>query len=199
MLLALVLLCCAGCEKKQEDSLQKLSLEDNKTAKNTEEEQEEKQEPEEPKEEIFVHVCGAVQLPGVYELKSGARIYEAVALAGGMRADAAAEYVNQAQLLTDGQQVYIPTETEVQQNTVGSLEIAEPEGTDHSGKVNLNTASKEELMTLNGIGETRAESILAYRDANGGFQTIEDLMKVEGIKEGVFDKIKDRITVNTGS
>lgn len=199
MLLALVLLCCAGCEKKREDSLQKLSLEDNKMAKNTEEEQEEKQEPEEPKEEIFVHVCGAVQLPGVYELKSGARIYEAVALAGGMRADAAAEYVNQAQLLTDGQQVYIPTETEVQQNTVGSLEIAEPEGTDHSGKVNLNTASKEELMTLNGIGETRAESILAYRDANGGFQIIEDLMKVEGIKEGVFDKIKDRITVNTGS
>lgn len=67
------------------------------------------------------------------------------------------------------------------------------------GKLNINTASFEELKTLNGIGDTRAESILKYREEHGGFQTIEDLMNVEGIKEGVFEKIKDRITVNTGS
>ena len=71
--------------------------------------------------------------------------------------------------------------------------------TENDGKVNLNTASEEELQTLSGIGETRAKSIIEYRENNGGFQSIEDLMKVEGIKEGVFEKIKDRITVNAGS
>ena len=67
------------------------------------------------------------------------------------------------------------------------------------GKVNINTASAEELKTLSGIGDTRAESIIRYREEQGGFQSVEDLMNVEGIKEGVFEKIKDRITVNTGS
>ena len=65
--------------------------------------------------------------------------------------------------------------------------------------MNLNTASEEELKTLSGIGDTRAKSIIAYREENGGFQAIEDLMKVEGIKEGVFEKVKDSITVNAGS
>lgn len=207
MLLTLALSCFTGCRKETNDSLESLSLEESRTEeKRTGEVQGQVviNEPEETKEEgsesIFVYMCGAVQIPGVYEIDNGARVYEAIALAGGMREDAAEAYVNQAKVLSDGEQIYIPTEEEVRQ---GNAEIF-PEGdksaggTDN-GKVNINTASEEELTTLTGIGNTRAKSIVEYRETNGGFQTIEDLMKVDGIKEGVFEKIKDSITVNTGS
>lgn len=207
MVLTLVLLCFTGCRKETDDSLEALSLDENKTEeKHTGElqDQVEMSGSEETKEKepelIFVYVCGAVQSPGVYRLASGARIYEAVALAGGMSEDAAEAYVNQAQVLSDGEQIYIPAKEEVEQGNAVMLPQADQStgGTDH-GKVNINTASEEELTTLTGIGDTRAKSIVEYREANGGFQTIEDLMKVEGIKEGVFKKIKDSITVNAGS
>lgn len=162
---------------------------------------------------IFVYVCGAVKSPGVYELKHGARLFEAIACAGGVREDAAEESINQAQAVTDGERLYIPTEEEVRQGldaylqsgiAVGDAAAGSPSagsaggpgGGDAAGKVNINTASKEELTTLNGIGDTRATSILAYRESYGPFGSIEDLMKVEGIKEGVYNKLKDDITVN---
>lgn len=212
-LLTLVLLCFTGCRKETDDSLGTLLLEEDKTEEDRTEKEhtgevhgrEETEDPEETKEKepelIFVHVCGAVRSPGVYELENGARIYEAVALAGGTREDAAAESVNQASVLCDGEQVYIPTEEEVRQRDAGDFAEYAKSGADdvENGKVNINTASEEELKTLNGIGDTRAKSITEYRKANGSFQTIEDLMKVDGIKEGVFEKIKDSITVNTGS
>lgn len=164
-------------------------------------------------QQIFVYVCGAVKTPGVYELKAGARIYEAIACAGGVREDAAEESVNQAQAVSDGERLYIPTDEEVREGMEaylqpgiagGSAGGTEPAGRADSaaadgnadGKVNINTASMEELKTLNGIGDTRAGSILAYREANGPFGSIEDLMQVEGIKEGVYNKLKDDITVN---
>ncbi len=214
LLLALILLCCTGCEKQKDDSLLTLSLEESQPEekedlKISNEKKEgttksEDTEGEEVAEHIFVYVCGAVHTPGVYKLDREARIYEALALAGGVREDAAEEFVNQAQRLSDGERVYIPTEEEIQQGIVevsGSTNTlnGDAAGTESSGKVNLNTASEEELKTLVGIGETRAKSIIEYRNANGGFQTIEDLKNVEGIKEGVFEKIEDRITVNTGS
>lgn len=160
----------------------------------------------EDEKQIFVYVCGAVQAPGVYGLEEGSRLYEAIACAGGVREDAAEESVNQAQTVADGDRLYIPTDEEVRQGlgeflksgvSVGT-EGTKSEGndTDSAGKVNINTASKEELKTLNGIGDTRAESILSYRELNGPFQTIEALMQVDGIKEGVFNKMKDSITVN---
>lgn len=212
-LLTLVLLCLTGCGKDTDDSLETLSLKRNRTEEKCTEEMQSQTEvketdelevSEEPKrreaESIFVYVCGAVQLPGVYELKAGARIYEAVALAGGVREDAAKEVVNQAQVLNDGEQIYIPTEEEAMAKDIRlfSEEAQSVDGT-KNGKVNINMASEEELMTLSGIGNTRAKSIVEYRENNGGFQTIEDLMKVDGIKEGVFEKIKDSITVNAGS
>lgn len=168
-------------------------------------------------EQIFVYVCGAVKTPGVYELHTGARLYEAIACAGGVREDAAEESINQAQTVSDGERLYIPTDEEVRQGldaylrsgtAVGSAEGMVAEGTAEAvgsvgtggrnaeGKININTASREELKTLNGIGDTRAGSILAYRESNGPFGSTEDLMRVEGIKEGVYNKLKDDITVN---
>ncbi len=163
-------------------------------------------------EHIFVYVCGAVNTPGVYELEAGARLYEAIARAGGVREDGAEESINQAQAVSDGERLYIPTDEEVRQGldayllsgsaggdaAAGSQSAVPggPSGSSAGGKVNINTASREELKTLNGIGDTRAGSIVVYRESNGPFGSIEDLMKVEGIKEGVFNKLKDDITVN---
>lgn len=146
---------------------------------------------------IFVHVCGAVQNPGVYKFLPGVRLYEALAKAGGVREDGAAEALNQARELSDGERIYVPTSEEVEQGFTGEETVGTGSSVsaESSGKMNINTASRDELMTLPGIGETKAESILSYREANGGFQSIEGLMQVEGIKEGTFNKIKDRITV----
>ena len=133
---------------------------------------------------IYVHVCGAVVQEGVYRLEKGSRCFEAIELAGGFREDAACEQMNQAQILEDEAKVYVPTRTEIQ-NEQGTK----------SGKINLNLATKEDLMTLPGVGEAKAEQILQYRTEKGGFQRIEDIMEISGIKEGLFQKIKELITV----
>ena len=147
---------------------------------------------------VFVYVCGAVNAPGVYEIESGARVFEAIRLAGGLSENAAADAVNQARPVTDGEQIRVPTEEEAQNSGAGSTAEGDfgavTEGTEKR-KVNINTAGKEELMTLTGIGEAKAESIIEYRTENGRFGSIEDLMLITGIKEGVFNKIKDDITV----
>lgn len=133
---------------------------------------------------ICVDVCGAVVSPGVYLLEPGARVYEAVEMAGGLTADADRNAVNQAELLKDGTQIRIL-----------SLEEAEKrqEMQEAAGMVNLNTADIAALCTLPGIGEARAGDIIAYREKNGGFQDVEEIMNVSGIKEATFDKIKDKI------
>lgn len=137
----------------------------------------------------YVFVCGAVVKPGVYELPYGSRIYEAVALAGGITDDGAYMAVNLVEPVSDGQQIFIPTNEEYEEK---QEEIYQSE----SGLVDLNTAGKQELMTLTGIGESKAEAILAYRSEHGGFSSIEELMQVPGIKEAAFEKIRDYITVN---
>ena len=150
-------------------------------------------------ETLYVHVCGAVNAPGVYELKTDARIYEALEAAGGMTEDAAADWINQAEALSDGERIYVPTQEEAEESAQSvSGRWADPNGNaggSVSDKININTATKEELMTLSGIGASKAESILKYRQEHGNFQNIEDLKKIEGIKDGVFNKIKDDITV----
>ena len=213
---ALVLLCCTGCKKEEQDtSFSEIHLEEDYADESSEKDYSKDPEEEKEAELVFVHVCGAVVSPGVYGMEAEARVYEAVSCAGGLREDAAGEAVNQAQKVTDGERIYIPTREEVEAGLTlqAETDMIQPEkgangSTDEvggvrtgntDGKLNINTASFEELKTLNGIGDTRAESILKYRAEHGGFQTIEDLMNVEGIKEGVFEKIKDRITVNTGS
>lgn len=150
-------------------------------------------------ETLYVHVCGAVNAPGVYELRTDARIYEALEAAGGMTEDAAADWINQAEALSDGERIYVPTQEEAEESAQSvSGRWADPNGNaggSVSDKININTAAKEELMTLSGIGASKAESILKYRQEHGNFQNIEDLKKIEGIKDGVFNKIKDDITV----
>lgn len=150
-------------------------------------------------EHVFVYVCGAVKEPGVYELEKGSRVFEAVKLAGGATEDAAQEMLDQARTVTDGETIYMPTEEEAEEydrdmlREQGSSGLTSDEG--GKDKVNINTAGKEELMTLTGIGEAKAQSILDYRDEHGGFQSTEELMEISGIKEGVFNKIKDEITI----
>lgn len=198
LLISIVVFCMVGCAEEQKDDLKSFSLESQEDL--SAEESIENAEVEEEitiSETIYVYVCGAVETPGVYELKADARVYNAIACAGGLKEDADPDYINQAKLLSDGEQIYIPTQEEVAQGGI-SEQIAKSSG-NTEGKIDINIATKEELMTLNGIGESRAENILRYRQEQGGFQCIEDLMNVEGIKEGIFQKIKDSITVNTGS
>lgn len=156
---------------------------------------------------VFVHVCGRVRNPGVYQLPQGSRVYEAIDAAGGFEEDGAVEYLNLAEEVQDGMKLEVPSESQVKQWTeLGILPAqgfmlgggaASGQGAKESkvSRVNINTASKEELMSLRGIGESRAEDIIRYREKYGGFQSIEDIMNVSGIKDAAFEKIKDSITV----
>ena len=175
---------------------------------------------------IWVHVCGAVRKAGVYELPAGSRVFEAVQEAGGFAADADESYVNQAQRLSDGAKLVIPTVEQVEEaagdsrTEAGQIGIVEQAGVQQAGygvsdagtgdgagqtdpvsaaadgRININTASEAQLCEIPGIGATRAAAIAAYRQEHGGFSSIEEIMNVSGIKEGTYAKIKDRITVN---
>lgn len=140
--------------------------------------------------DIYVHICGAVINPGVYQVPVGTRVYQALELAGGSSDDAYLSGINLADKLADGQKVYIPAEGE---NAEGILSI--DSGGVQSVMININTASEAELMTLPGIGQSRAKDIINYRVKNGLFESINDIMKVSGIKEAAFEKIKDLIKV----
>lgn len=136
----------------------------------------------------FVHICGEVENPGVYQLPQGSRIFEAVEAAGGFTEDAAQSSMNLAEKVADGMQIVILSREEMDVQESAAKEAA-------TGRININTASREQLMTLPGIGESRADDIIRYREESGGFTTIEDIKKVSGIKDAAFQKIKDRITV----
>lgn len=160
---------------------------------------------------IYVHICGAVANPGVYELEAGSRVFEGIEAAGGFSEDACEDYVNQAKALQDGQRLVIPTQEEIEAAkedgayqeswTVAAADmeqsvaagVTSSENTD--GLININTASESELSTIDGIGAGKAAAIVKYRQENGAFQSIQDIMKVSGIKEGTYEKIKDKITV----
>ncbi len=155
-----------------------------------------------------VYVCGQVQAPGVYELEEGERIFRAIELAGGFTEQAAAEFLNLAEPVFDGMKIQVPDQNEARDpvwiagQTAGSAGTGGSAGAAGSSrsfgsteKINLNTATKEELMTLSGIGASRAEDIIRYREEQGGFARIEDIMKISGIKDASFEKIKDKITV----
>lgn len=152
--------------------------------------------PEQTKETgVYVYICGAVYHPGVYELAGGSRLYEAVSLAGGMTAEADSNYLNLAEELKDGEQIVVPTKEEAAELRKGILSSYQDAQISALGLVNINTASAQELMQLNGIGESRALAIVTYRDDHGGFTSIEEIKNVTGIKEGLYEKIKDKITI----
>ncbi len=146
----------------------------------------------------YIYICGAVNQPGVYPIEENMRICDAVRLAGGFAPGADEEWLNQAEPIRDGEKVVVYTseETAVMKEAcpaAGPEEGASAAGSD--GKINLNTATREELMSLTGIGEAKADAILKYRSENGSFSSIEEIQNISGIKSGVFEKIRDRITV----
>lgn len=143
---------------------------------------------EEDSVQIYVYVCGLVKHPGVYALDEGSRQIDAVEAAGGMLSDACADGMNLAALITDGERIYVPSADEVSGDAL-------LQGTESDGLININTATKEELMTLTGIGESKAQRIIEYRESQGGFPNIEALKNVPGIKDGTYDALKDQITV----
>lgn len=150
---------------------------------------------------VTVYVCGAVNCSGVYSLDGTPRVVDAICAAGGFSDRADPDYINQAMLLSDGQKVYIPTieETANPDNALYekceglSGDMGKKEGGEC--KVNINTADASELMTLPGIGKAKAALIIEYRTSCGRFDSVEDIMKINGIKEGMFNKIKDRICI----
>lgn len=131
---------------------------------------------------IYVYVCGCVPNPGVYEMESGSRVFEAVEKAGGFSEDACKERVNLAEECTDKEMIVIPS-------------VFEEDSESDDGLVNINTAGKDSLMSLPGVGESRAEAIISYREEHGFFEKEEDLMLVSGIKEASFSKLKGKIKV----
>ena len=149
-------------------------------------------------QEICVYICGQIASPGVYRMNPGTRIYDLVEKAGGMLDGASENYWNLAEQLYDGQMIYIPTEEEIKSDLIPEQTSASAGSSakDSNGRININTATKEEFMTLTGIGESKAQSIVDYRTDNGSFSKIEDITKVSGIGDAMFKKIKDDITVN---
>lgn len=155
-------------------------------------------------ETIMVFVCGEVNSPGVYEMDGDARVCDAILRAGDFTVDADTDYLNQAAGLTDGQQLYVPSEEETTAgisdgnivNSEGSGNISGNANSSGNGLVNINTASLQELKTLPGIGDVKAAAIISYREQNNKFTSTEDIKQVDGIKSGLYDSIKDMITVN---
>ncbi|PGQ10375.1 competence protein ComE [Bacillus cereus] len=141
----------------------------------------------EQKKNIVIDVKGAVFKEGVYEMKEGERVKDAVEKAGGFLPDAEIKKVNLAQVVQDQMLLYIPNKNEpVQEGAASSKK---------EGKVQINTASKEQLEKITGIGSRKAESILKYREEHGPFQKIEDLLEVDGIGTKSLEKIKDQIII----
>ena len=142
--------------------------------------------------DVYVQIGGAVNSPGVYKVSSDKRVFEAIELAGGLRADADRNRVNLVSPVVDEMQIYVPEIGEV--STQQTLE-QQTQSDSSSGKININTAQAEDLTRLPGIGESRARTIIQYREEHGGFQNISEIMNISGIKQAMFDKIKDLITI----
>ena len=176
---------------------QNLEVEENKT-------EEETNEISEENAKIVVHVSGAVRNEGIVELEYNSRVADAIEAAGGLTDNAYMKDVNLASLLEDGMKIYIPTKEEVNQKEenasyiIGSNDTIQNNnnlGNKMSGKVNINTATREEIDVLPGIGESTANKIINYREENGKFKTIEEIKEVSGIGDSKFEQIKDLIEV----
>jgi len=183
---------------------------ENKKDQKTEEKEIIKEEKEASK--IFlVDIKGQIKGPGVYEMESGQRVNDVIKKAGGLTESADTSLINLSQKVEDEMVIIVYSKEEVKKMTeeepcicpeVNDACISDEnksetvvEKEEVNSKISINTASKEELMTLDGIGESKADSIIDYRTQNGNFKTIEEIMNVSGIGEAAFDKIKDKITI----
>lgn len=134
---------------------------------------------EEQNEQITVYICGEVKYPGIYNIDDKSRLYDLINLAGGFTKDAKINEINLARFLNNNEMIIIEKVNENNQ----------------SKQININQATKEELMRLKGIGESKAIAIINYRKEVGMFTNISDLLKVKGISETIYNEIKDQITV----
>ncbi|ELC8442013.1 ComEA family DNA-binding protein [Clostridium perfringens] len=161
-------------------------------------------------EKIVVEIKGEVKNPNVYVLENGSRIYELIEKAGGPTDEADLSNINRALYLTDGQCIVVRNMNDAKEGETGSLEESlngdsiekvmnsleeKGESSEENSTININTASKEALMTLNGIGESKAQAIIDYREEIGGFKSIDDIKNISGIGEKTLEKIKDKISI----
>lgn len=144
---------------------------------------------------IFVHLLGAIQRPGLYQLREGDRGIDAVAAAGGFGENADRSQLNLARPLSDGEQIYVPAIGEPTPAGAGTGGAGGGSGGTVAGKVNLNTADLAALDTLPGVGPATAKAIIDWRDANGRFTAVEDLMSVTGIGDKTLAELRDLVTV----
>ena len=185
LMISLCVMLC-GCSRSYSDEmtldeLESSGLSDNET---------ESVQPEDVSGNIYVYACGEVVSPGVYEVKPDSRVFEILSLAGGVTDEADLSYINQAESCYDGEKIYVPAEGEYEDPAYAGSGAGESDD-----RININTADSSSLQGLQGIGASRAEDIIAYREKNGKFTTIESIMEVPGIKQGTFDRIKDHIKV----
>lgn len=178
IILSLTLLICflTGCGSTMEKNLELKITE-------TEISEEKEEMVQKDYETATVYICGEVHFPGVYTVYAKSRVCDVLLLAGGFTQQADKEAVNQAEEVYDAQKIYIPS-------------VSEKSTEEEAGKININRADEDTLCNIPGIGQVRAAQILKYRNENGLFKTIEEIMNVSGIKEGTFEKIAPYITVS---
>lgn len=155
-------------------------------------------EQEEPIKYIYIDIKGAIKKPGVYKLEENSRIIDAINISGGLLKTANTTYTNLSKILNDSEVIKIYTNEEVkklEKETPQELPKVEETPTIENKLININTASLEQLQTLNGIGESKAKSIVEYRTTNGNFKSIEEIKNVSGISESLYEKIKDSISI----
>ena len=183
----------------------KLDKEENITLQPNEITKEESKEPE----YIYVDLKGAIEVPNVYKLEKGSRTIDLINEAGGLLNNANTRFINLSKELKDGDAIVIYTNEEIEEAKKSNIIYVETpcvceevkndacynENNNNDSKININTATLEELMTLSGIGEAKAKSIIEYRETNGKFNNIEDIINVQGISETIFNKIKENITI----
>ena len=187
ILIAVISFLLSGCERKTVFVTTEETRMDTEVSHETE-------HPATEEQLLACYVCGAVLHPGVYYVSEGAIKQDAIALAGGFAGDAAESYLNLAEPVAASEKIYVPTEDELSVGMTGTG--AQGSDTVSDGLVHINRATKEELMTLPGIGDRKASAIISYRESIGGYQSTEQIMEVDGIKQGTFDAIKDMIAID---
>ncbi|MGL5243803.1 MAG: helix-hairpin-helix domain-containing protein, partial [Sarcina sp.] len=151
---------------------------------------------EKTKNLITVEIKGEVNKPDVYIIEDETRLYQLIELAGGITLEADVDSINRASTLTDGQCVFIGNINNKQESNNSNNALPNSNTSTSNGKININSASKDDLMKLTGVGESKAQAIISYREKSGGFKKVEDLQNVDGIGEKTVEKLKDSITVN---
>ena len=187
----------AGEEDVSDDAI--LSSSEGSEVKSVEDPADEGEYDSKEEDIIYVYVCGAVKTPGVYSLTPGSRVFEAIEAAGNVNEDAYAQALNLAGILNDADKIYVPTIEEYESGALGQISDKGASGSlsggGTEGKININSADKAALMTLSGIGESKANAIISYREEHGDFKSTEEITNVSGIGKATYANLKDNIIV----